>query len=29
MVETMQSWPLAARMGFEAPGYLEEKEDEK
>ena len=27
MVETMQSWPLAARMGFEAPGLLEEKEE--
>ena len=29
MVETMQNWPLAARMGFEAPGYLEEKEGEE
>jgi len=25
-IETMQSWPLAARMGIEAPGVSEEKE---
>jgi len=24
-VETMQTWPLAARAGLEAPGLLEEK----
>jgi hypothetical protein len=24
-VETMQTWPLAARAGLEAPGFLEEK----
>jgi len=26
-VETMQSWPLAARAGLEAPGFIEEKEE--
>jgi len=26
-VETMQTWPLAARAGIEAPGYIEEKEE--
>jgi len=28
-VETMQTWPLAARAGLEAPGFIEEKEDEQ
>ena len=27
-VETMQTWPLAARAGLEVPGLLEEKEEE-
>ncbi len=27
-VETMQTWPLAARAGLEAPGFIEEKEEE-
>jgi hypothetical protein len=27
-VETMQSWPLAARAGLEVPGLLDEKEEE-
>ena len=27
-IETMQSWPLAARFGIEAPGVSEEKEGE-
>ena len=27
-IETMQSWPLAARVGLEAPGVSEEKEGE-
>jgi len=26
-VETMQTWPLAARAGLEAPGFLEEKSE--
>lgn len=29
MVETMQTWPLAARAGLEIPGLLEEKEGEQ
>jgi hypothetical protein len=28
-VETMQTWPLAARAGLEVPGLIEEKEDEQ
>ena len=28
-VETMQTWPLAARAGIEAPGLMQEKEGEK
>ena len=28
-VETMQTWPLAARAGLEVPGLLEEKEEEQ
>jgi len=28
MVETMQTWPLAARAGIEAPGVMEEREDQ-
>lgn len=28
-VETMQTWPLAARAGIEAPGVMQEKEDEQ
>jgi hypothetical protein len=28
-VETMQTWPLAARVGLEIPGLLEEKEAEQ
>jgi hypothetical protein len=28
-VETMQTWPLAARAGIEAPGLLDEKEDQQ
>ena len=28
-IETMQSWPLAARVGIEAPGVSAEKEDEE
>lgn len=27
-VETLQTWPLAARAGLEAPGFIEEKEEE-
>jgi hypothetical protein len=27
-VETMQTWPLAARAGLEAPGFIDEKEEE-
>ncbi|MGE0822408.1 MAG: hypothetical protein AB7G75_02620 [Candidatus Binatia bacterium] len=27
VVETMQTWPLAARTGLEAPGLLQEKEE--
>jgi len=27
-VETMQTWPLAARIGLETPGFIEEKEEE-
>jgi hypothetical protein len=27
-VETMQTWPLAARAGIEAPGFIDEKEEE-
>ena len=27
-VETMQTWPLAARAGLEVPGLIEEKEEE-
>ncbi len=29
MVETAQSWPLAARAGVEAPGLIPEKEEER
>jgi flagellar biosynthesis protein FliR len=29
MVETMQTWPLAARAGLEIPGLLEEKGEEQ
>jgi len=29
MVETMQSWPLAARAGVEAPGLMHDKEEPK
>jgi len=29
MVETMQTWPLAARAGLEIPGLIEEKEGEQ
>jgi hypothetical protein len=29
MVETAQSWPLAARAGVEAPGLIPENEDER
>jgi hypothetical protein len=29
MVETMQTWPLAARAGLEIPGLIEEKEEEQ
>jgi hypothetical protein len=29
MVETMQTWPLAARAGLEAPGYMHKKEGEE
>jgi hypothetical protein len=29
MVETMQTWPLAARAGIEAPGLLHDREEEK
>jgi hypothetical protein len=29
MVETAQSWPLAARAGMEAPGLLRKREEEK
>jgi len=29
MVETAQSWPLAARAGVEAPGLMPEKEEER
>ncbi len=28
-VETMQTWPLAARAGLEVPGLIEEKEEEQ
>ena len=28
-VETMQTWPLAARAGIEAPGVMEEKDEEE
>jgi len=28
-VETMQTWPLAARAGIEAPGLIQEKEEEQ
>lgn len=28
-VETMQTWPLAARAGLEIPGLIEEKEEEQ
>ncbi|HEY3137892.1 MAG TPA: hypothetical protein VGL29_17835 [Blastocatellia bacterium] len=27
-VETLQTWPLAARAGLEAPGFIEEREEE-
>ena len=29
LVETMQTWPLAARAGLEIPGLMEEKEKER
>jgi hypothetical protein len=29
MVETMQTWPLAARAGIEAPGVIAEKREER
>ena len=29
MVETMQTWPLAARAGMEAPGMMHEREEER
>jgi hypothetical protein len=29
MVETMQTWPLAARAGIEAAGVMEEREDKR
>lgn len=29
MVETMQTWPLAARAGIEAPGVMEERKEER
>ena len=29
MVETMQTWPLAARAGIEAPGVMSERREEK
>jgi hypothetical protein len=29
MVETMQTWPLAARAGIEAPGVIPEREERK
>jgi hypothetical protein len=29
MVETMQTWPLAARAGIEAPGVMPEKGEER
>jgi len=28
-IETLQTWPLAARAGLEIPGLMEEKEEEK
>jgi hypothetical protein len=28
-VETMQTWPLAARAGLEAPGFLQEKREDE
>src|SRR5262249_49258682 len=28
-VETMQTWLLAARAGIEAPGFIDEKEEER
>jgi hypothetical protein len=27
MVQTMQTWPLAARAGIEAPGVIPEREE--
>jgi flagellar biosynthesis protein FliR len=29
MVETMQTWPLAARAGIEAPGVMSEREEKR
>jgi hypothetical protein len=29
MVETMQTWPLAARAGIEAPGVMQDRREEK
>jgi hypothetical protein len=29
MVETMQTWPLAARAGIEAPGVMSERREKR